>query len=104
MCLLLLQYLILIGGQGLRPWTPLGGLQRPSPEIPGFATVCTPLPNIAGDATVCYLSKYVLARPLKSKTTKEVIENLTDIYIQVGLPDIIQHDQGGEFTSKVIMY
>ena len=53
---------------------------------------------------VCYLSKYVLARRLKSKTTKEVIENLTDIYIQVGLPDIIQHDQIGEFTSKVIMY
>ena len=53
---------------------------------------------------VCYLSKYIPARPLKSKTTKEVIENLTDIYIQVGLPDIIQHDQGGEFTSKVRMY
>ena len=53
---------------------------------------------------VCYLSKYVLARPLKSKTTEEVIKNLTDVYIQVGLPDIIQHDKGVEFTSKVSTY
>ena len=51
MCFLLLQYLILIGGQGLCPWIPLGALiapqipnwvDIPSPEIPGFATVCPP--------------------------------------------------------------
>ena len=52
--------------------------------------------------TVCYLSKYVVARPLKSKTTSEVIAQLEDIYLELGLPDIIQHDQGKEFTSKVI--
>ena len=59
MCFLLLQYLILIGGQGLCPWIPLGALiapqipnwvDIPSPEIPGFATVCPPLPKIAGYA------------------------------------------------------
>ena len=51
--------------------------------------------------TVCYLSKYVVIRPLKSKTSDEVIENLKDIYLDIGLPDVIQHDQGKEFTSKV---
>ena len=51
--------------------------------------------------TVCYLSKYVVARALKSKTTDEVIRELQDIYLELGLPDIIQHDQGKEFTSKV---
>ena len=52
--------------------------------------------------TVCYLSKYVVARPLKGKTTDEVIRQLQDIYLELGLPDIIQHDQGKEFTSKVV--
>ena len=51
--------------------------------------------------TVCYLSKYVAARPLKTKTTTEVIQQLQDIFLELGLPDIIQHDQGKEFTSKV---
>ena len=51
--------------------------------------------------TVCYLSKYVVTRPLKSKTSEEVVNNLKDIYLDVGLPNIIQHDQGKEFTSSV---
>ena len=54
--------------------------------------------------TVCYLSKYVVVRPLKSKTSSDVIENLKDIYLDIGLPDIIQHDQGKEFTSNVSLY
>ena len=49
--------------------------------------------------TVCYLSKYVVARPLKGKTTDEVIRQLQDIYLELGLPDIIQHDQGKEEKS-----
>ena len=67
MCLLLLQYLILIGGQGLRPWTPLGGLQRPPDPQMGLYPLsrdswirhCLPpplLPNIAGYATDFHLS------------------------------------------------
>ena len=54
--------------------------------------------------TVCYLSKYVVVRPLKSKTSEELIQNLKDIYLDIGLPDIIQHDQGKEFTSSVRKY
>ena len=54
--------------------------------------------------TVCYLSKYVVVRPLKSKTPEEAIQNLEDIYLDMGLPDIIQHDQGKEFTSNVSSY
>ena len=42
---------------------------------------------------VCYLSKYVVVHPLKSKIS-EVIQNLKDIYLDMGLPDIILHDQG----------
>ena len=51
--------------------------------------------------SVCYLSKYVAVRPLKSKTSEEVIKNLKNIYLDMGLPDIIQHDQGREFTSNM---
>ena len=53
--------------------------------------------------TVCYLSRYVLARPLKTKTSEEVITALQDIYLEVGVPKIVQHDQGKEFTSNVMV-
>ena len=49
---------------------------------------------------VCYLSKFVVARPLRRKTSAEVIAGLQDIYLTFGVPAIIQHDQGKEFTSK----
>ena len=47
---------------------------------------------------VCYLSKFVVARPLLTKTTEAVINVLTEIYLIFGVPAIIQHDQGREFT------
>ena len=46
---------------------------------------------------ICYLSKYVIARPLKSKRSCEVIDQLRSIYLTLGTPEIIQHDQGPEF-------
>ncbi|KAI6653114.1 hypothetical protein LOD99_3950 [Oopsacas minuta] len=51
--------------------------------------------------TVCYLSKFVVVRPLKREPSEEVIQNLQDIYATMGLPDIIQHDKGPEFTSSL---
>ena len=50
---------------------------------------------------VCYLSKFVVAKPLRSKHSHEVINQLDIIYHTFGTPDIIQHDQGPEFKSKV---
>ena len=44
--------------------------------------------------TVCYLSKYVAVRPHKSKTSEEVIKYLKNIYLDMGLPAIIQHVEG----------
>ena len=52
---------------------------------------------------VCYLSKFVIARPLKTKTSKEILERLEEIYLTFGVPKIIQHDQGPEFASKVCL-
>ena len=49
---------------------------------------------------VCYLSKYVAVRPLKSNTSEEVIQNLKNIYIDMGLPDIIQTIKEG--SSQVM--
>ena len=51
--------------------------------------------------TVCYLSKFICERPLKTKTSREVISNLRERFLTYGQPLIIQHDQGPEFTSKV---
>ena len=50
---------------------------------------------------VCYLSKFVIARPLKTKTSAEVVAELLSVYLTFGVPQICQHDQGKEFTSKV---
>ena len=50
---------------------------------------------------VCYLSKFVVARPLRFKTTKEVLDQLVTIYMTYGVPKSLQHDQGKEFTSRV---
>ena len=50
---------------------------------------------------VCYLSKFVIARPLKTKTSREILDCLQDIYLSLGVPKILQHDQGTEFSSKV---
>ena len=75
------------------PWKHIGMDLCDFPETPdGYKHILV---------TVCYLSKYVVARALKRKTTDEVIRELQDIYLELGLPDIIQHDQGKEFTSKV---
>ena len=45
---------------------------------------------------VCYLSKYAVVRPLKTKTSEEVIQKFKDVYLDMGLSDVIQHDLGKE--------
>ena len=49
------------------------------------------------------ISKYVMGRAVKTKTTSEVTGQLEDIYLDLGLPDIIQHNQSREFAYKVIL-
>ena len=53
---------------------------------------------------VCYLSKFVCAYGLKSKRSSEVICKLKEIFLTYGVPNIVQHDQGPEFTSKVVKH
>ena len=50
---------------------------------------------------ICYSSKYVVARPLRTKTSAKVVAELVSVYLTYGVPNICQHDQGREFTSKV---
>ena len=52
---------------------------------------------------VCYLSKFVVACPLKIKTSAEVLAEFRGIYLTFGVPSSIQHDQRKEFTSKVFL-
>ena len=49
----------------------------------------------------CYLSKFSAVRPLKTKTSRKVLTQLESIYFTLGVPQVIQHDQGPEFVSKV---
>ena len=45
-------------------------------------------------------SRFVWLRPLKSKSSEEVAEELESIYVENGAR-IIQSDQGGEFKKAV---
>ena len=59
---------------------------------------CQEVQDIA--VIVCYLTKFVVARPLRTKTSNE-IGLFTGDLPHFWVPKILQHDQGPEFSSKV---
>ena len=80
----------------------------PPPDQPwkhiGIDLVCDLQENAEGYkhiVTICYLSKVCAVRLLKTKRSSEVLAQLESIYLTLGVPQIIQHDQGPEFVSKV---
>ena len=46
-----------------------------------------------------HLTKFVILKPLKSKKASEVNECLLDIFTTIGVPEIIQCDNGNEFSE-----
>lgn len=66
------------------------------------------MPVTVGGVTYKYImsvidifSRFVFLRPLKSKESAEVAENLRSIYNEHGPPEILQSDQGTEFKGVV---
>ena len=49
-----------------------------------------------------HLTKYVILRPLKTKTADEVSSHLVDIFCMRGAPTVLQSDNGREFSNKVV--
>ena len=49
----------------------------------------------------CYLTKFVVARPHRTKNSREILGCLQEIYLTFGVPKILQHEQGPEISSKV---
>ena len=49
-----------------------------------------------------HLTKFCILRPLHSKRASEVAYQLMDIFLLVGAPQILQSDNGSEFTASVI--
>ena len=49
-------------------------------------------------------SKYCVARPLISNCTNEILDQLKEVYLLLGTHKTIQHDQGNEFSSYVIVH
>ena len=72
----------------------------------GMDRICNMPANTDGYCHIivlaCYLTKYIVARPLCNKTTQAVLKELLEIYHINGVPKSIQHDQGKEFTSQVL--
>lgn len=53
-----------------------------------------------------HLTKFIVLRPLKTKTADEVSDVLLDIFCLLGAPYILHSDNGREFCNqvKVILY
>ncbi|XP_063887764.1 KRAB-A domain-containing protein 2-like [Scylla paramamosain] len=49
-----------------------------------------------------HLTKYCILRPLTSKRAAEVAFQLMDVFLMFGAPQILQSDNGSEFTALVI--
>lgn len=49
-----------------------------------------------------HLTKFCFLRPLKSKEAKEVAIEILKIFLEVGCPNILQSDNGREFTASVL--
>jgi len=49
-----------------------------------------------------HLTKYCILRPLSTKRAAEVAYQLMDIFLLFGAPQIMQSDNGSEFTVAVI--
>lgn len=49
-----------------------------------------------------HLAKFVVLRPMKSKTADEVCNNTIDIFTLLGAPCILQSDNGKEVVNKTI--
>ncbi|XP_064094340.1 KRAB-A domain-containing protein 2-like [Macrobrachium nipponense] len=50
-----------------------------------------------------HLTKYCILCPLTSKRAAEIAFQLMDIFLMFGAPQILQSDNGGEFTALVIL-
>lgn len=48
-----------------------------------------------------HLTKYVVLRPLKTKTANEVADVLLDVFCLFGAPNILHSDNGREFCNQV---
>ena len=52
---------------------------------------------------ICSFSKFLIAVPIRDKTSLVVAKALLkNVYLVYGLPEILVHDQGGEFWSDVM--
>ena len=48
------------------------------------------------------MTKFVVLRPLKSKRETDVAIQILDIFLLFGAPNILQSDNGAEFTASII--
>lgn len=49
-----------------------------------------------------HLTKFVILRPMQTKTAEEVTHILLDIFCILGAPSVLQSDNGREFANRII--
>lgn len=49
-------------------------------------------------------SKFIWGKALKTKETIHVANFILETFYVIGIPTMLQHDNGGEFVSDVVQY
>lgn len=49
-----------------------------------------------------HLTKFVILRPMQTKTAKEVAHIVLDIFYILGAPSVLQSDHGTDFANRII--
>ena len=81
--------------------------KAPRVDLVSMASMPSMPATIDGDtykyimSVIDIFSRFVFLRPLQTKESSEVAENLLDIYNEHGPPEILQSDRGTEFKGVV---
>lgn len=86
------------------PLLPIPAFEEPLSRI--FIDCAVPLPKTkAGHqyllTSICTLTRFPEAIPLRNIKTPTIVKALVKFFTLVGLPKIIQSDQGSNFMSRV---
>ena len=49
-----------------------------------------------------HLTKFIVKKPLNTKTVEEIVYNLIDIFTLLGAPSVLQSENCREFSNQIV--
>ena len=101
------QYNAALLPQPQRELQPILHPQNPKHHC-GIDLICNMTPDYFGFqhilVIVCYLSKFLAANPPKTRTSREALNRLQDVYLTFGVPKVIQSDRQSIIEQGINLY